>query len=223
MSADKFQNKYRIPSARAQWWDYGNNAAYFVTICTAHKEHYFGEIQTEQMILSNIGTMTNDCWLEIPAHFPFVELDVFVIMPNHVHGIIVIDKNENDVTPRANTYHTHHTCYARHVETRLIASLQTQSSPQTQSPPQSQQSAQTKTKTGGFAGNKNPMLNDNLSHILKWYKGRVTFESRQIHADFTWQARFHDHIIRNDAEYRRISDYIVNNPANWKDDKFYDE
>jgi len=45
--SDKFQDKYRIPSARADWWDYGWNAAYFVTICTAHREHYFGEIVVE--------------------------------------------------------------------------------------------------------------------------------------------------------------------------------
>jgi REP element-mobilizing transposase RayT len=73
-------------------------------------------------------------------------------------------------------------------------------------------------KRGGITGNKNPMLHDNLSRILNWYKGRVTFESRKLHADFAWQSRFHDHIIRNDAEYRRIKNYIINNPKNWNDD-----
>ncbi len=97
----KFQNKYRIPSARASWWDYGSNAAYFVTICTRNREHFFGEIVETmpsptvfEMQLTPIGQSAYDCWNEIPKHFPFVVLDEFVVMPNHVHGIIVIDKPE---------------------------------------------------------------------------------------------------------------------------------
>jgi hypothetical protein len=79
------------------------------------------------------------------------------------------------------------------------------------------------TNIGGFAGIKNPMLNDNLAHIMHWYKGRITFESRKILADFAWQTRFYDHIIRNEQEYRHIADYITNNPNNWQNDKFYTE
>lgn len=69
---------------------------------------------------------------------------------------------------------------------------------------------------GGFSGNKNPMINKNLSTIIRWYKGRVTFESRKTHADFAWQSRFYDHIIRNDNEHQRITDYIINNPVKWQ-------
>jgi hypothetical protein len=65
------------------------------------------------------------------------------------------------------------------------------------------------------------MINDNVSHVIKWYKGRVTFESRKIHAGFAWQTRFHDHIIRNNSEFQRIARYITDNPANWKGDKVY--
>ena len=74
---------------------------------------------------------------------------------------------------------------------------------------------------GGITGNKNPMINDNLSKIARWYKGRVSFESRKIHPDFDWQPRFHDHVIRNDGAYQRIAEYILNNPANWQEDQFY--
>lgn len=74
---------------------------------------------------------------------------------------------------------------------------------------------------GGFAGNKNPMINDNISRVVRWYKGRCSFEIRKFHVDFAWQSRFHDHIIRNDAEYQRISEYIINNPKQWANDKFY--
>ncbi len=64
------------------------------------------------------------------------------------------------------------------------------------------------------------MLNDNISRIIRWYKGRCTFENRKIDFNFSWQSRFHDRIIRNPIEYLRISNYIINNPSNWKDDVF---
>ncbi|MFO8001473.1 MAG: transposase [Marinilabilia sp.] len=93
---DKFQNKYRIPSARAPFWDYGWNAAYFVTICTRGMECFFGNVVNGRMKLSAMGHIANSCWYEIPNHFPFLELGVHIVMPNHVHGIIIINKPDND-------------------------------------------------------------------------------------------------------------------------------
>ncbi len=58
----------------------------------------------------------------------------------------------------------------------------------------------------------------NLASIIRGYKSAVTTQSRIINPDFGWQPRFHDHVIRNDAEFRRIHDYIVNNPLNWEND-----
>lgn len=187
---EKFQNKYRIPSARLKNWDYSTNGAYFITICTQNREHYFGEIVETQFIASEIGTMAEKYWMEIPQHFPYIELGNFVVMPNHVHGILIIDKNVVSA------------------ETRLIASV-----PPTNPLPTSQ--------IGGITGKNNPMIQDNISRIIRWYKGRCSFEMRKIHAEFGWQARFHDHIIRNAPEWERIQTYIENNPMNWKEDKFY--
>lgn len=69
----KYQNKYRNESARLKSWDYSSNAAYFVTICTKGREHYFGEIlELNQIKLSDIGQHINKCWSDIPIHFPFV-------------------------------------------------------------------------------------------------------------------------------------------------------
>src|SRR5690606_6294128 len=98
----KYQNKYRISSARAPFWDYGWNAAYFVTICTQNRIRWFGEIvetqnfsTPKQIQLSEIGKIAEQCWQEIPGHFPFVKLGAFVIMPDHVHGIVIIDKPDD--------------------------------------------------------------------------------------------------------------------------------
>lgn len=192
---EKYKNKYRIQSARLKNWDYGSNAKYFVTICTNDRAHYFGDIIDKTMKLSDIGNMAQKYWNEIPNHFPFVILDAFVAMPNHVHGIIAINKNDD------------------HPRRDAINRVPTPTAMPTPSP--------TTTKSGGVTGDKNPMLYENLSRIIRWYKGRVSFESHKIDADFAWQSRFYDHIIRNHRSYNTISAYIVNNPLKWGDDKFH--
>ena len=91
---DKFLNKYRISSTRLQTWDYGSQALYFITICTKDRENYFGEIITAEtqdlasLRPTTMGAVAQKNWKEIPLHFPFVELDEFIVMPNHIHGIL---------------------------------------------------------------------------------------------------------------------------------------
>lgn len=93
---NKFKNKYRISSARLQTWDYSNNGAYFITICAQNRHHFFGNINNGIMQLSEIGKLAEQFWHEIPNHFPMVELGNFVVMPNHVHGILIIDKTNDE-------------------------------------------------------------------------------------------------------------------------------
>jgi putative transposase len=194
---NKFQNKYRIPSARLQTWDYSNDGAYFITICTQNREHFFGNIKNGIMQLSEIGKFAAQFWHEIPNHFPMVELGNFVVMPNHVHGILIMNhsvetrfiaSDNND----ENKYNN---------QTRLIASLQG--------------------KNGGFSCDKNPMMGNSISKIIRWYKGRCSFECRKINPNFGWQSRFHDHIIRNSRSFDNIQNYIEQNPLKWDEDKFY--
>jgi putative transposase len=93
---EKYQNKYRIPSARWQDWDYAWDGAYFITICTQNREHYFGEIIENKMVLSNSGTIADILWYEIKNHAKNIELDEFVVMPNHIHGILILRGNVAD-------------------------------------------------------------------------------------------------------------------------------
>lgn len=86
-----FKNKYRVETTRLQNWNYGRNGKYFVTIVTKNREHYFGKIGNKKMQFTEIGGITDKYWHEIPEHFPFVVLDEFCVMPNHIHGIVVID------------------------------------------------------------------------------------------------------------------------------------
>jgi putative transposase len=191
---DKFQNKYRISSSRLKNWDYGQNGAYFITICTGNREHFFGEIVTvdnvNKMQLNEIGKLADKFWAEISKHFPFVELGNYVVMPNHVHGILIIDK----------------TNFVDDVD-NAVETLQCNVS--TGNGMKNEQMARISPKSG------------TLSTILRSYKSVVTKNAHFIHADFEWQERFHDHIIRNSESFERIQNYIENNVANWKEDKFY--
>ena len=95
MSSDLYHNKYRIPSARATWHDY-NGGAYFVTICTRDMEHYFGKIVGGEMNMTEIGEYVQQCIKNIPQHNTYANVPAFVVMPNHVHLIVIIDDENAD-------------------------------------------------------------------------------------------------------------------------------
>ena len=88
----KFKNKYTVESTRLKNYDYTQNGFYFITICTYKHEIYFGEIINKTMHLNDIGMVAKQSWINIPQHFPFVKLNQFIVMPDHVHGIIQINK-----------------------------------------------------------------------------------------------------------------------------------
>ena len=173
--ADKYQNRYRIPSARAYWWDYRRSGAYFITICTHGRVPFFGAVQSGVVQLSDAGQLAEATWQLIPQQFDFTALGAYVIMPDHMHGIIIIQASAQTEADEAGVHHGENS-------------------------------------TGGITGRDNPMLHQNLSHIIRWYKGRTTFRCRQQTPEFRWQARFHDHIIRDADEFARIAGYIRTNP-----------
>jgi len=87
-----FRNRFRYNSLRYARRDYSLPEKYFVTICTAGTKEWFGNVINSKMYLSEIGHIASQMWYEIPVHFPFIGLDAFVVMPNHIHGIIVINR-----------------------------------------------------------------------------------------------------------------------------------
>lgn len=93
---ERFQSKYKIESTRLRYWNYAWPGLYFVTICTRNREHFFGQIQNGEMLLNEIGRIADQCWLQIPNHFQNTELGDFIIMPNHVHGLIIINGIHTD-------------------------------------------------------------------------------------------------------------------------------
>lgn len=86
-----FRNRYRIESIRLKNFDYSQPGAYFITIVTHHRQCLFGTIANGTMQLNESGKIAHQCWMEIPKHFPHTTLDEYIVMPNHIHGIIVLN------------------------------------------------------------------------------------------------------------------------------------
>jgi len=215
-------NKYRIPSARAHWWNYGWNGAYFITICTKNREHLFGEIKNHKMNLSHLGIIADILWHEIPNHVKLVELGDFVVMPNHIHGILILN-NPNIVE----TLHATSLDDVQTLQTDFdVQTLQTDFDVQTlQTDFDVQTLHATSLQRESESSKNNQMVNispksNSISTILRSYKSAVTKHANRLNIKNGWQPRFHDHIIRNDAEYQRISNYIINNPSKWEEDTF---
>ena len=91
---DKFKDIYRPETTRLKDWNYASSGYYFVTICEKNRSCVFGDIYDGTVTLTSLGQAAMECWKEIPEHFPFAALDSFCIMPNHIHGIIVINSGD---------------------------------------------------------------------------------------------------------------------------------
>lgn len=85
--------KHHRRSIRLKGYDYTQTGAYFITICTKGRQCLFGNVVNGEMQLNSLGHIAFNCWQTIPAHFPHIELDTFVVMPNHIHGILIITDN----------------------------------------------------------------------------------------------------------------------------------
>jgi putative transposase len=188
---DLYKNKYRIPSNRLRTWNYGSPGLYFITICTQNHECYFGKIENEKMILNELGVAVHTEWEKTLTLRPDMnlELDEFVVMPNHFHGIIMIGQNEFKKPPTGrDALRASKTQTTEHINPRA---------------------------------NKFGPQKKNIGSIIGGFKSAVTKYAMLHNIQFDWQERFHDHIIRNHAEYLRIANYIQDNPGNWGKDKFY--
>jgi len=200
----KYKGKYRTDSMRAQWWDYGWKGAYFITICTKNRRHFFGEIKNGKMECSNVGTIVDVLWHEIPHHSPFTELGEFVVMPNHLHGILILSKPQNKGNGNNDG------------RSDVVETLHATSLPRPQQPPDHPPPSE-----------KNKQMSDlspksgTVSRIIGSYKSAITKHANRLQFPHEWQPGFYDHIIRDEPSYQRIATYIKNNPGNWKDDKFY--
>jgi putative transposase len=213
---EKFNNKYRIPSARLAIWDYSHPGFYFITICTKNRNHFFGEIKKDEMYLNEIGIIADKCWAEIPGHFHNTTLGEFVVMPNHIHGIIIIDgsvETGHALSPNENNTPT---------ETgNILSPVEKNNTPDLSEPVLPNETGHALSLPIQTHFRFRNQGKNTISAMVGSFKSAVTKLSRPVNPGFEWQTRFHDHIVRSHDDFLRISNYILNNPANWNSDKFY--
>jgi len=199
-------NIHHRRSIRLKGYDYAQAGLYFITICCERRDDRkglpaqqmpFGHIENDEMVLNELGNIAYNEWAKLAERFPNFELDVFQIMPNHIHGIIAlvgatlavaqidgIAQNDNDICDNK------------------IGQLQ-------------------KGQPQGIA----PTVGD----IVGAYKSLVAngcldiYKSKNEMMGKLWQRYYHEHIVRNEQSYQTISNYIINNPAKWGKDKFYNK
>ena len=207
---------YNLPqrkSPRATWHDY-NGANYFITVCTKNHDLYFGDVVDGRMELSEIGEWTVK-QIEQTAIIRQndVEIPMFVVMPNHVHLIVVysnVDGGRMQCCGRT-----------RCVPTDLPDPCRDTSNVSADNMPDN-----VSTDARGVADARSASLqfgpqSGNLPSVIRGIKSAVTKYAIEHDIPFAWQSRYHDHIIRNQMEMNRIADYIQNNPMKWELDRFY--
>ena len=159
-------NVHHRRSIRLKDYDYAQAGAYFVTICVWNRECLFGDILDGNMLINGLGDLVLFTWKDLVNHVGNIELNTFVLMPNHCHGLIVIDQ----------------------------------------------------------AKAADSMRPHRLSEIVRQFK---TFSAKRINAYRdtpgipVWQRNYYEHVIRNEADFNRITDYIANNPQRWAEDSLH--
>jgi len=182
-------------SIRLKGYDYSQAGLYFITICTQNRKHLFGNIKNGKMILNNAGKMITKLWFDMINDFPKIKLHEFTIMPNHIHGIIQIVPADS-ISARTDS-----------ISARNADSIRAEmdSAP-----------------TGGHTDNRT-----DIPGIIQSFKRHTTIEyikmvKQNILPPFNkriWQRNYWEHIVRNENEYMRITQYIIDNPKKWENDK----
>ena len=225
-------------SIRLKGYDYSKAGLYFITICCQNRICRFGEIVVSENIptmkLNDAGNMVDEQWLAMVERFPNIELHEYGIMPNHFHCILEIVNTQidnNEITigrPRGYAPTSAPTPAPTSAPTSAPTPAPTSAPTSTPTPappgPSQTNTSQTNTQT-----DDGKPKNKTIGDMMDAFKSIVTVEYIHGVKNKGWdrfdgkllQRDYYEHIIRNEQEYQRISDYIINNPSKWKDDKFY--
>lgn len=205
---DRYKGKYRSVSNRLKGWDYSQNAHYFITLVTQHRECNLGQVIQEEMILSDFGKIVNTEWLKSFELRNELFLDEYVIMPNHMHAIVRLQKFEKEIGI-ADFAGSHGRATLQPCVPAEIPNHRPSDS--TPSPLLYRKPKSISSFMAGFKSAVNSKIDD---HIDK-FQLPIPKYNRYNHF---FQPNYHDRIIRNLLSYLRIKQYIRNNPKNWKAD-----
>ncbi|MDX1992259.1 MAG: transposase [bacterium] len=177
-------------SPRLKDYDYARNGAYFITICTQNRACLFGSVREGEMYLNPAGEMLGEWWRKLPEKFSTVETDALVIMPNHVHGILVLFEEPDT---------------GAHVG----APLQEVDQPEEHIPSES---------AVPTAASLSTIIQWFKSMTTNGYMHGVKEQGWPRFAGKLWQRSYYDHIIRDEVDLKYIQRYILSNPARWEQD-----
>ena len=184
----------RRKNIRLKNYDYATAGLYFITICCQDRSHLFGKIENGVLFLNDAGRMVEKWYLELEQKFPDKKCHEMVVMPNHFHCIIESIADVPDVS-----------------DAHVVA-------------PRRGRPHDNNEKYGLHNTKRNATIGD----AMDWFKtmttneyirGVKTLEWKRFNGKM-WQRNYYDHIIRNEQAYERISEYILNNPKKWDEDKF---
>ncbi|MYE88749.1 transposase [Candidatus Poribacteria bacterium] len=218
---------HRRRSLRLKGYDYTQVGAYFITIVTHGRLCLFGEIVGKEMQLNGAGEMVCRFWEALSQRFPAIEMDMFVVMPNHLHGIVVI-KQSTDVgaglVPARNTNSIEHRATTRVAPTNQNPDRGVENVPTV---PNKATTRVAPTET--MDGRANTPVADRsvLGDVIGAYKSLTTVEYvRGVKAmgwipfdTRLWQRNYYEHVVRHDESLRDLQQYILDNPAEWAFDK----
>jgi REP element-mobilizing transposase RayT len=183
-----------MKTRRLPGYDYSQPAGYFVTINSWKRAKVFSSINNKKIVLSELGRIIQECWIDLPKHFETIELGEFSIMPNHLHGIIIINYSISD---------------------RFLPLTST-------SLPSRDSKILVGAKHASHLPRKSGTTRGSLSAIVQSFKSSSTrlIHKNTGFSEPVWQRSFYDRVIRNEKELSKLSEYISLNPNNW-DEKFF--
>ncbi|MFT5723680.1 MAG: putative transposase [Bacteroidia bacterium] len=249
-------NMHHRRSIRLKGYDYSQAGLYFITICCQDRICRFGHVENGEMILNEYGQIAYDEWMKLSNRFHNMELDVFQIMPNHMHGIIKLvgatlevaqndDTNQIDVTQIDVTQIDVTQIDVTQIDVTQNVTTQndntqiditpmdtskndvTQMDPTQNDTPKNHVTQMDMDMDMDMDIRATARVAPTVSDIVGAYKSLVANRCLNIYKTKNkimgklWQRNFYEHIIRNEKSFQNISEYILNNPAKWLNDKIY--
>ncbi|QLH54999.1 MAG: hypothetical protein CH6_4535 [Candidatus Kapaibacterium sp.] len=209
-----YHSNHHRRSIRLKDYDYSQAGAYFVTICTQNRECLFGNIENGKMVLNDAGKMIEKWYFELPNKFPDIHCDQYIIMPNHIHFIIINVGADLCVCPNknGNINRGEHTNKGKHVGLPLHPTNNTVGADLRVCP-----------EKNSIHTDRGEHIGSPLPRVVQWFKTMTTNDYinnvknngwRPFYRKL-WQRNYYEHVIRNENELIRIREYIMNNPLKW--------
>lgn len=193
---------------RLKGYNYLQIGMYFITICTQNRLHLFGSVKQGKMILNNAGEVAEKYLLTISDHFPHAKLNEYAIMPDHIHFIIEITVGVNNYLPKIPVMVNNHLPEIKNNHLPEIKNKNKQLETKTNNNFSKGKRVNNYLPQPGTSKTVGSIVRGFKIGVTKWFRGKSTIRT-------VWQKNYYDHIIRNENEYNRISEYIKNNPKNW--------